>query len=137
MTNILYSDEFLLDRLYKKIEGKTSQKYIVTKPISEKKNRKTFIINFGAVCTSLRRELNALKTYIETELQIDTSIMENNVLVINKIYQQSDIEKVISRFIKTYVLCSEPKCGSGNTEIIKENRISYLVCKVCCSKKAI
>ena len=134
---VLYDDSFLFERIFSKLQANKSQKLIVEKPATTKKNRKTFFTNFISFCDSIKRSQSAVETFIKNELQIETSVMENGTLCINKIYQQQDIEKVCKNYIKSYVLCSEQRCGSGNTEIKKEGRINYLVCNVCKSRKAI
>ena len=136
MTNE-YSDEFLLNRIFSKLEETKRKKLIVEKLIIEKKNRKTFVTNFISFCDSTKRDSNSVKLYIETDLQIKTSLMENGTLIINKVYPIGDIEKVFERYAKTYVICAEPKCSSGNTEIIRQNRINYIFCHTCKSKKSI
>ena len=133
----LYDTEFLLERLFDKLESNKSQRFMAVKPISIKQNRKTHITNFDAFCKSIKRDPNTVKTYIEEQLAKDSSITLNGTLIINRIYHQHEIDKVFVSYIKTFVLCAESKCGSGNTEFIKENRITYLVCKVCNSKKAL
>lgn len=133
----IYEDDFLLDRIFTKLKDNKTKKLVVTKPTIEKKNGKTYITNFTDVCNSIKRDLHDIKTYIETELQIETSIMENGTMLINKIYHQKDIEPLFSAYIKTFVICPEKNCGSGNTEIIKEHRIKFLVCNVCKSQKSI
>jgi len=134
---VLYDDDFLIDRIFNKLQENKSQKLIVQKPETIRQNRKTFFTNFLLFCESIKRNHSAVESFIKNELQIEASIMENGALCMNKIYQQQDIEKVCKNYIKTYVICSEQKCGSGNTEIIKEGRINYLICKMCKSRKAL
>lgn len=134
---VIYTDECLLNRIYDKIDGIKTEKFSVCKPKSEKKNGKTVITNFGAFCESIKRDQNTVKLYVEDELKIDTSITSSEMLLINKCYQQVEIEGILGRYIKTFVMCPEIKCGSGNTDIIRENRIKFLVCNVCHSKKSI
>ncbi len=85
----------------------------------------------------MHRDKQSVKSFIEKDLKIETSLNEDNVLIFEKEYQSIPIENAITKYVKKYVICLEPKCGSGDTEIIKENRITYLACKTCCSKKSI
>ena len=134
---VLYDDSFLLERIFSKLQENKSQKLIVEKPETTRQNRKTFFTNFTSFCDSVKRNHSAVEAFIKSELQVETSVMGNGILCINKIYQQQDIEKVCKNYIKSYVICSEQRCGSGNTEIIKEGRINFLVCNVCKSRKAV
>lgn len=137
MTDKTYSDEFLLHRIFSKLEETKRKKLVVEKLIIEKKNGKTFVTNFLSFCESVKRDANSVQSYIENDLQIKTSLMENGTLIINKVYPAGDIEKTFERYARSYVICAEPKCGSGNTEIIKENRINYIYCHTCKSKKSV
>lgn len=133
----IYEDDYLLERLFDKLESNKSQKLVAVKPKSIKQNKKTHITNFVEFCKSINREPNSVKIYIDERLAKDSSISSTGVLIINKIYHQHEIDKDFMAYIKEYVLCPEIKCGSGNTNIIKENRITYLLCNSCHSKKAL
>lgn len=132
----MYSDDFLLNRIYEKFEI-TSKKIGATKPIIEKQNKKTHFMNFKQFCISINREDVAIKKYFEEELKINMSINSQGSLIIEKIYQPNEIIKICENYIKKFVICQEQKCNSGNTQIIKENRITYIVCNTCKTKKAI
>jgi translation initiation factor 2 subunit 2 len=134
----IYTTQFLLNRAFEKMEnvGK-KKKFSMKKPEVKKQNRKTYIKNFVTLCNSINRDINHVKTFMENELKVSSSINDDDMLMLNNIYHQGKIELVISKYAEKYIICSEPKCGSGNTEIIKENRISYLSCKSCFSKKAV
>lgn len=137
---IEYNDDFLIKRLFDKLENSVIKKLIITKPILERKNRKTFVTNFGEVCKSLGRDEEVLREFIEKKLgklSGDVTISAGSVLIITGSYQSTDIEKYLADYTRTFVLCAEPKCGSGVTELLKENRILYMHCKKCNSKRAI
>ena len=137
---MLYEDEYLLERIFDKLDGNTTKKFVITTPIVERKDRHTFVSNFGQVCASLGKEEEIIRQFIEKELgksSSEVTVTAGSVLVITKSYQQSAIEKILGDYAKVFVICAQPKCGSGNTELIKENRILYLVCKKCNCKSAI
>eukprot|EP00733_Pompholyxophrys_punicea_P002433 Pompholyxophrys_punicea_v1_NODE_1896_length_516_cov_1.253796.p1 type:complete len:141 gc:universal NODE_1896_length_516_cov_1.253796:37-459(+) len=137
----LYTIDFLLDRLFEKLESdkKDSKKFTSKKPKIVIQNRKTIITNFAELCNIFNRDMNTVKSYIDNELKVTSSIFgdENDMLQINNIYKPSHIEEVLMKYIKTHVVCSEPKCCSGNTEIIREDRLVFLKCNSCHSKKSI
>ena len=133
----IYDDNFLLTRLFTKLETNKKQKLVITKTQTKKQNRKTFVTNFSAICQSLKRTDITVKNFIENAIERSTSIMENGSLVIPGKFEQAEIEKIFTDYVRSNVLCQEEKCLSGNTEIIKDSRVTYLVCKTCKSKKVI
>lgn len=131
-----YNTKYLVDRLYIEL-GKYSnpnKKLILEKPEISSANKKTFIGNFKAICTKLNRKLDDVREYFEKELCTTVNINQDGALVITGVYKQSGIMKILDAYIKKYSMCKE--CSSCDTEIIKENRITFLKCNKCLSKKA-
>ena len=136
----LYTIDFCLKRLYDKLEVDKSnnKKFSTDRPLLVIENKKTSIINFEKLCDTFKRDKNSVKLFIDNELQASSSICgKDNILMINNIYTQKQIETVIGKYIDKYVLCSAIKCGSGNTEIIRKNRITILKCNSCNAEKTI
>lgn len=132
---MLYSDDFLIKRLVSKMSNST-QRFVVKNPQSKRLNRKTFFSNFESCCKHINRDSNLVKNYIDICFNVPSSVLKNGTLVIEKMYTQFEIEKVFEEYIKEYVLCPEEKCKSGNTEIIRDNKLTFLVCKVCHAKQS-
>ena len=134
----LYTTEFLLKRLFDKLENRgNKKKFSLKKPIVNFMNRKTYIKNFIELCEMMHREQLHLKSFIDKDLNTNSSVNEENALLLDRKYTQMQIENTIAKYVKKYVICPEPKCGSGDTVIVKENHIMFLECKSCCSKKSI
>ncbi len=134
----LYETDFLVERLFKKLESKTSKKKAkLERPIVSEINRKTYIKNFPAVCKSLNRDEQHFKSFLEKELNIDSSLNEDNILILDSRFRQAQVESAVEKYAKNFVICLEPKCSSIDTEIVKENRILFLSCNSCHSKKSI
>lgn len=131
-----YPIEFLVDRLYEELNSlsNNSKKLIIERPIVKALNKKTYITNFSSVCSKINRELNDIKQYFEKEMNVVANVNSLGGLVITGMFKEINILKVFSSYIEDFVKCKE--CGSCDTEIIKENRITYNNCKKCKSKKA-
>lgn len=132
---ILYESDYLVDRLLLSIDKK-KQKFVPLMPNIIRRNRKTFIMNYNDVCVSIKRNYQDIKNHIETELQVESSISAAGSLIIDKMYDPKRIKDIFQKYIITYVFCAEPNCR-GCTEIIKENRVKFLLCSACQSKRAI
>ena len=142
----LYDDEFLIDRIIKNID-KTGSKLSVIKPTFERKNKKTFITNYMELCKSLcnkesteehiLKKSEELRIFLENEMNLITSILSSGTLSIERIHQDKDIMTGLTKYINAYIICSEPKCKSGKTEIIKTGKLYFLTCKTCSARKTI
>lgn len=140
MDNFTYSEADLFTRCYEIINNHKNSANVVSisnpvKPIIEKKNRKTQITNFPEVCASLERDIDEVMKFILSELSIQGSITETNVLLLNGMYKPSQVMPIIVKYINTRVCCHQ--CKSRHTNIVKENRITYLKCGSCFTKNAI
>jgi len=131
-----YNTKFLIDRLYIEL-GKYSapnKKLVLEKPEISSANKKTFIANFKVICAKLNRKSEDVREYFEKELCTTVTTNQDGALVITGVYKQQGVMKILGEYIKKYVTCKE--CSSCDTEIIKENRIVFLKCGKCLSKKA-
>ncbi|ARF11108.1 translation initiation factor 2 subunit beta [Hokovirus HKV1] len=128
-----YSINFLLNRAYDQASSKTKIK--LTQPTFQILNKKTCITNFETVCNELKRSIEQVQTFIDSELQTSSIIDGNNNIVINGTYKENGIKNVLKNYINKYVFCNQ--CKNLDTEIIKENKIQYLKCNTCFSKKSI
>lgn len=135
----LYTTEFCLDRLYEKLENDrtNTKKFMVKKATILAKDRKTFILNFGDLCQAFKRDENTVKAFIDKYLEEKTSINENNVLIINNMYKQKQIDDMFIEYMKTYVICQQKRCGSGDTKLERKDRFLFIICNKCGCEKSI
>lgn len=132
-----YKVEYLIDRIYNELEVhlNSSKKISIEKPQVSIANKKTFIANFRNICTKLKRKEEDVRLFFEKELNTTVTINQDGALIITGMYKQPGIINVMTNYIKEYVTCKE--CGSCDTELIKENRILFVKCNRCLSKKAL
>ena len=136
-----YNLEELLNRVYENLYENNptnkENKLKMVMPIVVNKNRKTFIQNFKLICDRISRDKYEVKKFIDDELrcEIKSSLNDNDVMIINGFFRTNNIKKVLTNYIKTFVLCRE--CKSKNTELVKEDRILFIKCNTCKSQKSI
>lgn len=136
-TKELYTTDFLLDRLFNQ-DSTNTKRFTSKKPVILAQNRKTAIVNFLELCDRFKRSPETVKMFIDAELQVSSSILDDNrVLLLNNAYSQAQINDIFAKYIKKFVVCPQEKCGSGQTNIIKIDRINYIKCDSCGAKKAI
>ncbi len=126
-----YSYEELLDRALSKLPKRTSSGGPFEIPRADVINvgTKTIIRNFRQICDCLNREEKLMTKYFVKELAVPGSIDESGALMLQGRFSSAIINKLIERFVKTYVLC--PTCGSRFTELKREGKVFKLKCLAC------
>ena len=136
MTNI-YDLDYLLDRTYEELEQTMNKKTKATipKPDVSSANKRTFISNFRNICAKLNRNEIDIKNFYDVELRTKSSIDKEGNLIIHGMFQPKGIQKILLGYIKSFIVC--PECNATDTLLNKENRINFLTCNICLSKKAL
>jgi len=131
-----YSIDFLVDKFYSEHTEltKDDKKIRIPPPEILSKDRKTFINNFVKLCESMKRKQNELSSYIAKELQIDTSISGNGILIIHGTYKKNNINKLIEKYVINYVQC--PICKQCDTYYSKASKTNYIECNKCKARTA-
>lgn len=126
--------EKLLDEAYKKVrrvsvEG--SERFEMPKAEGHFEGKKTIITNFSQISAKLRRDVSHFQKFILRELATSGQIESDRLILNNKI-PSSKINQKIEEYTKEFVLCKE--CGKPDTEITKEERMSFMKCLACGAK---
>lgn len=130
-----YKLSFMIDRIYENIKQIKKTKNVLPKLIVKCENKKTYFVNYSAICFSLNRESNSMIKFLEKELNSSTSINAQDQLIIDGMFREKHIEKVIINYIENYVRCGA--CKSLNTSIIKEDKFLFLQCNNCNARNPI
>jgi translation initiation factor 2 subunit 2 len=128
---------YLIDRAYNQLkEYKNNDKKIFIKPEIVSHNRKTYITNFIKYCESINRDSEKVRIFLEKDLGTNASIVSENSINDDKsglkfstIFKTPIIMTSITNYMKEYVLCK--LCKSGNTEIKRINKITFVCCNSC------
>ena len=83
----------------------------------------------------LHRPLEHFKDYLFAELGTNGSVDGSNRLVLKGRFQQKQLENVVRRYIHEYVTCKT--CKSPDTLLGKENRVWFISCENCGSKRSV
>lgn len=132
--DVKYDIEYLLDKAYNSFTLNKGKIKLV-RPIIENKDRKSYIVNFKTVCNSINRKSDTVQSFLQKELQIDTSIKDDGRLKIDKTLKKTLIEGHFKNYIIEHVMCKS--CKSIKTHNEKNGRIEYLICDMCKCKIAI
>ncbi len=125
--------EKLLDKAYENVKqiDKSSERFEIPKIKGYFSGKKTILTNISQIVSYLRRNPEHFQKFLLKELAIPGQ-KEGDNLVLNIRISSEKINSKIQQYAKEFVLCRE--CGKPDTEIIKEDRVSFLHCLACGAK---
>ena len=129
------SYEELLERALKRVKKSEEKKrFEMPKAVIEKIGQRTLIRNFSKIAEIFRRDEKHISKYLFKQLAT-TGNLKEGMLVLQGNLQPAIIQKKVEEYAKKYVICKE--CGSADTRLIKEGRITFLRCEACGARKPV
>jgi len=98
-------------------------------------SKRTIFANINDMAVRLHRPLDHFKDYLFAELGTNGSVDGSNRLILKGRFQQKQLENVVRRYIHEYVTCKT--CKSPDTVLGKENRVWFITCENCGSKRSV
>ena len=95
---------------------------------------RTIIFNFKEIADALDRDPQHLMKFLTGEMATAATMQDARVIFKGKFYRDT-LEKLLQRYIENFVVC--PVCKRPDTKIVKEKRLSFLVCEACGARSAI
>jgi len=128
--------EKLLDEAYKEIKQVDTSKnrFEIPKIEGHFEGRKTILTNFSQIASYIRRKPEHFQKFLLRELAASGQ-KERDRLVLNIKVPSSKINQKIEQYVKEFVLCRE--CKKPDTELIKEDRLSFVHCLACGAKHSV
>ncbi|KAI0267494.1 domain found in IF2B/IF5-domain-containing protein [Gloeopeniophorella convolvens] len=138
-----YTYPELLTRFYASLHASnpslltsTGKRYTIAPPsIHREGNKKSIFANISDICKRMHRQPEHVIQYLFAELGTTGSVDGSGRLVIKGRFQQKQIENVLRRYIVEYVTCKT--CKSPDTLLTKENRIFFMACESCGSRRSV
>ena len=135
MTNVEY--ETLLKRIKENLgdtikESSTRFELPVVDVMWE--GQKTFLRNFSEFPKILRRDSDKVLQYLSKEFAVPAERLGEKAMFIGR-RDPDDFTRLFQIYVKDYLEC--PTCKSPDTKILKENRISFLICEACGAKSTL
>ena len=116
-------------------ENKNKEKKKIPLDVKREAGSKTSI-NIAELAEVLNRNQDHLMNFIFESLTTNGSVNMGGRLTIKGNYSRNQIQEVLKLFIEKFVACKSCE-KAENTEIVKENRIYFLKCNNCNSKRSI
>lgn len=128
--------ERLLDRARSQVPPEVfeSKRFDIPRVMIFVEGNRTIIKNYKDITLVLNRDPQHLLKYLMRELAT-SGVIEGQRAVFQGKFTSKSLDDLISRYTKTYVLCSE--CGKPDTHIEKQDRFQFLVCEACGAKASV
>ena len=95
---------------------------------------RTIISNFKEVADALDRDPQHILKYLTREMATAATYQDGRAIFQGK-FRGDSFERLLQRYMESYVVC--PVCKRPDTRVVKEKRLSFLVCNACGAKSAI
>jgi len=95
---------------------------------------RTIVHNFKEIADALNREPQHLLKYLTREMATAATMQEARVIFQGK-FSQETLGRLIQRYMENFVVC--PVCKLPDTKIVKEKRLSFLICEACGAKSSV
>jgi translation initiation factor 2 subunit 2 len=95
---------------------------------------RTIIYNFKEVADALNRDPQHLLKYLTREMATAATMQEPRVIFQGK-FSQDTLGRLLQRYMENFVVC--PICKRPDTKIVKERRLSFLICEACGAKSSV
>lgn len=95
---------------------------------------RTVIYNFKEIADALDRDPQHLLKFLTGEMATAATAQGSRVIFQGK-FSEDTFGRLIQRYLESYVIC--PVCKRPDTKLIKEKRLSFLVCQACGAKSSI
>ncbi len=95
---------------------------------------RTVIYNFKEVSDALDRDSMHVLKYLSGEMATAATIHESRAIFQGK-FSQDTFVRLLQRYMENFVIC--PICKRPDTKIVKERRVSFLVCSACGARSSI
>jgi translation initiation factor 2 subunit 2 len=95
---------------------------------------RTIITNFKEVAEALNRDPQHVLKFLTGEMATAGTIQGSRIILQGK-FSQDTFDRLMQRYMESFVIC--PVCKRPDTRIVKEKRLSFLVCEACGAKSSI
>jgi translation initiation factor 2 subunit 2 len=95
---------------------------------------RTIVSNFKEIADALNRDPQHLLKFLTGEMATAATMQESRAIFKGKFSQQT-LERLIQRYMESFVVC--PVCKRPDTKIVKEKRLSFLICEACGAKSSV
>jgi translation initiation factor 2 subunit 2 len=95
---------------------------------------RTIISNFKEVAEALDRDPQHILKFLTREMATAATFQDSRAIFQGK-FRADSFERLLQRYMESFVIC--PVCKRPDTKIVKEKRLTFLVCNACGARSSI
>jgi len=95
---------------------------------------RTIISNFKDIASALDRDPQHMLKFLTREMATAATFHDSRAIFQGK-FRRDVFERLLQRYMESFVIC--PVCKRPDTKIVKEKRLTFLVCNACGAKSSI
>jgi translation initiation factor 2 subunit 2 len=95
---------------------------------------RTMITNFKEVADVLNRDPQHILKFLTREMATAATFHDSRAIFQGK-FRRDSFERLLQRYMESFVTC--PVCKRPDTKVVKEKRLSFLVCNACGARSSI
>ena len=95
---------------------------------------RTIIYNFKEIADLLNRDPQHILKFLSKETATAATLQESRAIFKGK-FSQDTLQRLLQRYLEAFVVC--PVCKRPDTKVVKEKRLSFLICEACGAKSSI
>jgi translation initiation factor 2 subunit 2 len=135
-TQLNYNYDDLLKRARNEIPEVTLKKERLEMPrlFVTMVGMRTTISNFKEVADTLDRDPQHILKFLTREMATAATYHDGRAIFQGK-FPRDTFERLLQRYMESFVIC--PVCKRPDTKILKEKRLSFIVCNACGAKSSV
>ena len=95
---------------------------------------RTIISNFKEAADVLDRDPQHILKFLTREMATAATFHDSRAIFQGK-FKRDSFERLLQRYLEGYVICTV--CKRPDTRVVKEKRLSFLICNACGAKSSI
>jgi translation initiation factor 2 subunit 2 len=95
---------------------------------------RTTIANFKEVSDTLDRDPQHILKFLTREMATAATYHDGRAIFQGK-FPRDTFERLLTRYMESFVIC--PVCKRPDTKIVKEKRLSFVVCNACGARSSV
>ncbi len=95
---------------------------------------RTIVHNFREIADSLNREPQHIVKFLTSEMATAATVQEGRAIFQGK-FNAETLNTLLQRYMENCIMC--PVCKRPDTKIVREKRLSFLVCEACGAKSSV
>jgi translation initiation factor 2 subunit 2 len=95
---------------------------------------RTTIANFKETADTLDRDPQHILKFLTREMATAATYHDGRAIFQGK-FPRDTFERLLARYMESFVTC--PVCKRPDTKIVKEHRLSFIVCNACGAKSSV